>query len=163
MERCDLFIAVVNSSYKRCNECNASFMDAIESQTQILKLCLDPSVGFNDDSNELVTRINVYEDRNQLYLAGIGQTFISIVHNIQKQLPKCISQAPKASTDLLVISTKSFKSDIVQMNLASKVKFLYPDESFKPDLVAVRDAKVILAVINDDVNNSEKSIEESLS
>ena len=78
--------------------------------TPIIKLYLEPLAGFDDDPSELVTHINVYEDRNQLYLNGSGQAFISIVHNIHKQLPTSLSQVPKSS-DMLVIATKSFKKE----------------------------------------------------
>jgi len=87
----------------------------------------------------------------------MGKEFIDLVFFLQEKLPKSMNHKAK-SIDILIIASIKHKEEFTNLNRWKKVKYSYPIETLSPNLAAVKEAKVIVAIIDEDINKCEKSI-----
>lgn len=159
IESCDAFIACVNSKYLNNDELIDAYNNAVASGKTIIKINLEKDFYLNEEANEKISSFNLYNDTKMLYMNGKGSVFIELVYFLDKKLPKSLFQAEK-NTDVLIIASESIADEFSKLNLWTNVKYSIPNNSFDPNLLQVKDSKVVLAVINDELNNCQSSIEE---
>lgn len=159
ISNCAAFIALVDSKYYQSDECKSNFAAAIENSKPIIRLNLEESIDLNEKSYEFIINFDLYKDTNQLYLNGEGRLYINIVYQIEKTLPKSIVPSEKKN-DVLVITPESYEEHFEKLYLKENVKFSNPSDSLNPNFALVKDSKVIIAVIDDEINKNEKAIEE---
>ena len=88
-----------------------------------------------------------------------GSCFIDLVFELSRNLPKTLTESEK-KIDLLVIVSPGLKKHFEFLKAKYKVKFSHPSEQLNPNFQAIKECKVLVAVIDNEVAPNRKCFEE---
>lgn len=157
----EIFLVFTCMKYNEQNSFGPKLKDAFNENKNVAIINLESRLSlFNINKDfEKFDAFNFFKDTQKTYLNGEGKPFSNLVFWLNDKLPKNTIKRIKP-TDLLIISPRNYEKWLKKLDLKGEVKYSYPSDKFCPNFRLIKDAKVVLAVINDEINECDKSIEE---
>lgn len=158
LENCNALIAFVNENYAASSECMDHLTCFSSSAKPILRLNLKPEIILKLKQRFNTTMIQLYDDENN-NLCEDRMSYVKVVNYLLEILPNS-SFSSKKQNDLLIVVSQNFKNKVQSIPKQLKVLYSCSSEAFEPNFEEVRDSKVVLVILDHEINECPKSIEE---
>jgi len=99
----------------------------------------------------------LFNDKNSDYLNGEGRYFTDLGFELSRNLPKTLIEREK-KIDLYIIVSHELTKHFHYVKSKYKVKFSHPSEQLKPNFQAIKECKVLISVIDNEVASNRKKL-----